>query len=43
MRLGGIAVCLEKLEDGRVGIFHADTPALHGGDAIDEPVILALG
>jgi hypothetical protein len=25
-----------------MGILHADAPTLHGGDAIDEPVVLAI-
>lgn len=32
----------DEVEQGRVGILHADTPTLHGGHAVCESVILAL-
>jgi hypothetical protein len=31
-----------EIKHGGVRILHADTPALHGGDTVDESVILAL-
>ncbi len=43
-----VRVCLrrlgivgEQVEYRGVGVFHADTPALHGRDAIEQSVILA--
>ncbi|KAI5293553.1 hypothetical protein KEM56_006016, partial [Ascosphaera pollenicola] len=32
-----------QVEDGGMGVFHADAPALHGGDAVDDAVIATLG
>lgn len=32
-----------QVEDGGMGIFHADAPALHGGDAVDDAVIATFG
>lgn len=31
-----------QVEHSRVRVFHADAPALHGGDAVDKSFILAL-
>jgi hypothetical protein len=31
-----------EVENRRVGVLHADAPALHGRDAVDETFILAL-
>lgn len=33
--------CLQ-VEDGGVGVFHADSPTLHGADAEDDSIILAF-
>ena len=38
-------VCLlaaKQVEDRNVGIFHANTPALHGRHAVDKSIIAAL-
>lgn len=32
-----------QVENGGMGIFHADAPALHGGDAVDDAVIATFG
>jgi hypothetical protein len=32
-----------KVKNGCVGIFHADTPALHGRETIDTTLISTLG
>lgn len=40
--LGCVGSRVSEVELGRVGVLHADAPALHGGQAVDESVILAL-
>jgi hypothetical protein len=32
----------DEVKDSRVGVLHADAPALHGGDSVEELFILAL-
>lgn len=38
----GVVVRWGEVQLSRVSVFHADAPALHGGHAVDESVILAL-
>lgn len=38
----GVVVRWGEIQLSRVSVLHADAPALHGGHAVDESVILAL-
>lgn len=40
--LGSLGVVFEQIQHCGVGIFHAYAPALHGRQAVDEPLIPAM-
>lgn len=40
--LGVVAGEFAEVENSRVGVLHADAPALHGGQPVEKSVILAL-